>query len=325
MRLVISPPARIFGGRCPSQLDLILILKTARCLARSVADALNREPGLEAVSVDLTREEIVVATFGNAADAGLDERIVGTIREAQDAADGQQCCLVTNDGDCESCATPLSVEEGGKIQVRRDGDAITIARVTCPTAPKFWRWRRVPWPKVVQRDVEFLESAEHIDEWKTQLATAGLWGLFGLAGFALGGTEGSIWAYVLAYLAGSWFTAQEVWERLQKGGIDVHFLMLAVAAGSAAIGAWGEGAMLLFLFSFSGALEHYALGRTQREIHSLFRDAPKVAVVLDEAGGQEEMPVERLRAGMRLLIRPDAQFPADAEIARARQRPMNRT
>ena len=55
----------------------------------------------------------------------------------------------------------------------------------------------------------------------------------------------------------------------------MHFLMLFVAAGAASIGASGEGATLLFLFSFSGALEHYALGRTQKEIRSLFRDAPR--------------------------------------------------
>jgi len=42
--------------------------------------------------------------------------------------------------------------------------------------------------------------------------------------------------------------------------------MLAVAVGAACIGAWPEGATLLFLFSFSGALEHYAFGRTQKEI-----------------------------------------------------------
>src|SRR5206468_12324031 len=105
--------------------------------------------------------------------------------------------------------------------------------------------------------------------------------------------------------AGGWYTTQEVWERLQQRAIDVHFLMLAVAVGSASIGAWAEGATLLFLFSFSGALEHFALGRTQREIRSLFKEAPKVATVLDESGREKEAPVEELRAGMKLLIRPD--------------------
>jgi len=58
------------------------------------------------------------------------------------------------------------------------------------------------------------------------------------------------------------------------------------------------------------------LGRTQREIRSLFREAPKVAVALDEHGGEHKVKVERLRPGMRLLIRPGAQFAVDAEIAK---------
>jgi Cd2+/Zn2+-exporting ATPase len=92
--------------------------------------------------------------------------------------------------------------------------------------------------------------------------------------------------------------------------------MIFVAAGAASIGAWGEGATLLFLFSFSGALEHYALGRTQKEIRSLFRDAPKVATAIDDRGNEREVKVEQLAPGMRLLIKPGAQFPVDAEIAK---------
>ena len=219
-----------------------------------------------------------------------------------------------------TCDAPLSEQERHKITIQHEGTTTTIARVTCPTAPKFWRWRDLPWPKVVQRDVEFLESAEHIEEhineWKPQLAAAILCGVCGLTAYLFRGQSWSIAGYLLAYLAGGWFTAEEVWERLRERAIDVHFLMLAVAVGSASIGAWAEGATLLFLFSLSGALEHFALGRTQKEIRSLFREAPKVATVLDEQGREREVKVEQLRPGMRLLIKPGAQFPVDAEIAR---------
>jgi Cd2+/Zn2+-exporting ATPase len=122
--------------------------------------------------------------------------------------------------------------------------------------------------------------------------------------------------FAVAYLAGGWFTAQEVWERLQQRAIDVHFLMLAVAVGSASIGAWAEGTTLLFLFSLSGALEHFALGRTQKEIRSLFREAPKFATVLDDAGREREVKVDQLLAGLRLLVKPGEQFPVDAEIVK---------
>src|SRR6185295_12238731 len=234
----------------------------------------------------------------------------------QESGVSRHCNLLAGEGDCDTCDTPLSPQERQKITIRHDGDATTIARVTCPTAPTFWRWRDIPWPKVVQRDVEFLEHAAQIDEWKPQLAAAILCGGFGLSAYLLGGAWLTQLFYLLAYLAGGWFTAQEVWERLRKRTIDVHFLMLAVAVGSASIGAWGEGAMLLFLFSLSGALEHFALGRTQREIRSLFKEAPKVATVVDGQGHEREVAVEQLTTGTRLLIKPGAQFPVDAEIAK---------
>ncbi|HTQ49121.1 MAG TPA: heavy metal translocating P-type ATPase [Candidatus Acidoferrales bacterium] len=289
------------------------------CLARSVVDTLADEPTLEAVTIDRAQQKISVATLGRTDVAKLTERITTRFQAAQAADPVQACSLLNGEGDCLSCGTPLSGEERKRITIRNDGPTTTIARVTCPTAPTFWRWRDMPFPKVVPRDIEFLEHVGEIDEWKTQLAAAILCGVFGSAGFLLGKfghPSLSVVNFVVAYLAGGFYPAEEVWERLRKRTIDVHFLMLAVAVGAASIGAWAEGATLLFLFSLSGALEHYALGRTQKEIRSLFRDAPKVATVLDAHGSERELKVELLKQGMRLLIKPGAQFPVDGEIVK---------
>lgn len=156
----------------------------------------------------------------------------------------------------------------------------------------------------------------HEGEWKWQLAASGLCALFGLVGWLMLSGGAAQIAFVAAYLAGGWFTAQETWEKLRDREIDVHFLMLTVAVGAAAIGDWAEGTVLLFLFSFSGALEHYAAERTQREIRSLFHSAPKVATVLDAEGAEREVPVEELQTGQRLLVKPGSQFPVDAEIVK---------
>jgi Cd2+/Zn2+-exporting ATPase len=294
--------------------------ETGQCLARSVVDTLAEEPALEAVTIDRAQQKISVATMGRTDVARLTERITAKFQAVQTADPGHACSLLSGRGDCLSCHRPLSEAEQNKITIRNDGPTTTIARVTCPTAPKFWRWRDIPFPKVVQRDVEFLESAEHIEEhineWKMQLAAAVLCGVLGLAARFLLTGHWPVAAYVFAFIAGGFYPAEEVWERLKKRTIDVHFLMIFVAAGAASIGAWGEGATLLFLFSFSGALEHYALGRTQKEIRSLFRDAPKVATTLDAGGNEREVKVEQLTPGMRLLIKPGAQFPVDAEIAK---------
>jgi Cd2+/Zn2+-exporting ATPase len=293
----------------------------AKCVARSVIEALSDEPTLEAVTIDRAGQKISVATLGRTDAPRLVENVSHRIQQAYQADRQSPCQLLQGQSSCDTCDLPLSPEERQKITIQQSGDGMTIARVTCPTAPTFWRWRDIPWPKVVQRDVEFFEADEHPGEWKWQLLATALCAAFGLIGYLLV-PHGSrpaplgLLFYGLAYLTGAWFAVEEVWERLRKATIDVHFLMIAVAVGAALINEWNEGVILLFLFSLSGSLEHYAMDRTRREIHSLFKSAPKTATLIDRDGHEQEVAVEKLRAGMRLLIKPGAQFPVDGEIAK---------
>jgi Zn2+/Cd2+-exporting ATPase len=121
--------------------------------------------------------------------------------------------------------------------------------------------------------------------------------------------------YIMAYLCGGWDAAGDAWKRIRKGQLDVHFLMLAVAVGAAVIGAWREGALLLFLFSASGAMEHFAMGRTKKAIDSLFRGAPKTARVLKD-GQESQIAMEELTPGMIVLVTTGEQIPADLEVIR---------
>lgn len=292
-------------------------LDNPQCLARSVVNALSVEPTLEAVTINRSKQTISVATLGKTNEPRIAETVTGSVQNAYKAGRENHCQLLEGKGDCRVCAQPLSAQERQRITIQHHGDQTTIARVTCPTAPVFWRWRDLPLPKVVPREIEVPDDEHidaHINEWKFQLVLAIACGVLGLLAAHVVPAAWRIPVFILSYLAGAWFPAEEVWERLHHRAIDVHFLMLAVAVGSASIGAWGEGATLLFLFSFSGALEHFAMGRTQKEIRSLFHDAPKVATVLDASGRESEINVELLRPGMRLLIKPGAQFPVDAEI-----------
>ncbi len=289
------------------------------CLARSVADTLADEPTLEAVTFDAVQKKISVATLGRTDVEKLTQRLTQKISAAQHSGASNGCSLLAGKGDCTTCETPLTAVELKRITIQRVGHATTIARVTCPTAPKFWRWRDLPFPRIEARSIDVPDDDhdhDHADEWKLQIVAAVLCGVFGLLAAFVLPAPFKVFAFVAAYLAGGFYPAEEVWERLQKRVLDVHFLMLAVAVGAACIGAWAEGATLLFLFSFSGALEHYALGRTQKEIRSLFRDAPKTATAIDASGNETEVPVEKILKGARLLIKPGSQFPVDCEIVK---------
>jgi len=162
----------------------------------------------------------------------------------------------------------------------------------------------------------FGDDEEH-EEWRVMAALAAgclLFGVLGLLSEAIFHNRPvATGLYLLAYLCGGWDAAGDAWERIRKGQLDVHFLMLAVAVGASIIGAWREGALLLFLFSASGAMEHFAMGRTKKAIDALFRGAPKTARVLRD-GREEQVPVEQLVPGMVVLVTTGEQIPADMEV-----------
>ncbi|HYD83289.1 MAG TPA: cation-translocating P-type ATPase, partial [Opitutus sp.] len=92
----------------------------------------------------------------------------------------------------------------------------------------------------------------------------------------------------------------------------------AVAVGAMFIGAWGEAVLLLFLFSASGAMEEYALDRTQREVSALLKSAPKTATLVLADGSEKEVAVGELQVGQRVLVRPGEAFSADGSVVKGR-------
>ncbi|MBI3881786.1 MAG: cadmium-translocating P-type ATPase [Verrucomicrobia bacterium] len=287
----------------------------SQCLARSVASALAEAPLLEAVTIDRVSDSLSVATLGKKDSSALEAKATAAVQHGREVSAQHECGLLTGRGDCATCDIPLTDKERQALIITQEPQKTTIARPTCPTAPRFWHWHKLALPRFVPKEIEIHDDHDHGDEWKLQLLAAGLCAGFGLAGHFLGEGWPSLACFIAAYVAGAWFAVGETWELLRNATLDVHFLMLAVAAGAASIGGWREGTTLLFLFSLSGALEHYAMGRTQREIKSLFREAPKSATVLD-AGHEREVAVDKLTIGMRLLVKPGAQFPVDAEVVK---------
>ncbi|AIT82384.1 MULTISPECIES: heavy metal translocating P-type ATPase [Sphingomonadaceae] len=122
--------------------------------------------------------------------------------------------------------------------------------------------------------------------------------------------------YVSAYVFGGFFTLREAIENLKLRKFEIDTLMLVAAAGAAALGAFAEGALLLFLFSLGHALEHYAMGRARRAIEALAELTPPTAIVRRLDGSTEELPVEELVWGDIVVVRPDTRVPADGFIVK---------
>ena len=130
-------------------------------------------------------------------------------------------------------------------------------------------------------------------------------------------TPVAVGIYVLAYLAGGWDLARHTVPTVLRGKFDVEFLMLVAACGAAALGEWFEGALLLFLFSFGHALEHFAMDRARNAIEALGKLTPKIALVRRE-GKEIEMPVEGLRVGDVAIVRPGDRVAVDGKITQGR-------
>src|SRR5439155_3728453 len=83
-----------------------------------------------------------------------------------------------------------------------------------------------------------------------------------------------------------------------------------VALGAATVRAWTEGATLLFLFSLSNTLEQFANHRTKKTIESLLKSAPQRAL-RREGQSWIEVPIDEIRPGDELLVKPGELFPVD--------------
>ncbi|MBY9077018.1 cadmium-translocating P-type ATPase [Paenibacillus sp. HN-1] len=126
----------------------------------------------------------------------------------------------------------------------------------------------------------------------------------------------SILLYIAAYTVGGWIKAKEgVTTLVKEHDLDVNLLMIAAALGAAAIGYWNEGAMLIFIFAMSGALESYTMDRSRKDISALIALKPQTAVRIDQ-GAMNEVSINDLAVGDLLLVRPGELIPADGLVYR---------
>jgi Cd2+/Zn2+-exporting ATPase len=119
--------------------------------------------------------------------------------------------------------------------------------------------------------------------------------------------------YAFAYLFCGQNGVRSAIASLREWTLDVDVLMVLAALGAAAVGAPFEGALLLFLFSFSNVLQRLALERTQRAIESLLTLRPEKA--LRKRDGQTEMIlIENLVLGDIVIVRPGELMPVDGTV-----------
>ncbi|MEJ9212539.1 heavy metal translocating P-type ATPase [Bacillus smithii] len=122
--------------------------------------------------------------------------------------------------------------------------------------------------------------------------------------------------YLLAFAIGGFAKAKEgIEETIKNKELNVEILMIIAAIGSASIGYWTEGAVLIFIFSVSGALETYTMNKSQKEISSLMDLQPEEAWRIIN-GNLERVPVSNLNIGDLIIVKPGERIPSDGRIVK---------
>ncbi|OKH36167.1 ATPase [[Phormidium ambiguum] IAM M-71] len=149
----------------------------------------------------------------------------------------------------------------------------------------------------------------------------GLLVLFGWLALHVGWLGLGLLILPAAYVIGGYSSAREGLTTLfQEKELDVDLLMIVAALGAASLGLWRreyyfivDGAVLILIFAISGALEGYAMKRTERSIKSLMNLTSDTARVLhDEI--EQFVPVEQLQIGDTVLVKPGELIPTDGLI-----------
>lgn len=173
--------------------------------------------------------------------------------------------------------------------------------------------------RVKQRHMERAEAAGRVREWLRRYGegmAALASGIFIAAAWGLEGVSHpwSIALYVIAFVVGGFAKAKEGLHTLiAERDLDVNLLMIVAAVGAAGIGYWTEGAVLIFIFSLSGALEAYTMDRSSRDISALMDLKPETGVLYKD-GIETIVAIEELQVGDIVLVKPGERIPSDGII-----------
>jgi len=245
------------------------------------------------------------------------------------AASLQRRTLRLDGAACEACAIRLE-RRMEKIPGVRKATATYLGKILCLTfddsvADESSIMQGVHATGAAVRPYEAPKLDEDVTLWQRVRAgelneeiSCGLGFLFLIASvivhraFGLGATATYV-LYAGAYIFCGQQGVRSAWASLKERVLDVDVLMVLAAIGAGIVGQPFEGALLLFLFSFSNVLQSYALQRTQKAIHSLLKLRPDKALVR-RGTSTELVRVEDLEVGDIVLVRPGEHVPVDGTI-----------
>ena len=278
-------------------------------------------PGVDQVRVDFTRQRLRASTSSPAAARALRDKVRSLGYDLVDPAQPVTSELIIPEMDCSEEEQLVEKALGGLDGLLGLQIHVVTQKVILQHDPQM-----LPLERIVQRLAEFGLHARavqggqerragwrrHIATWST--AAAGLFTALGLILPLVGGDPWLAKLFLgLAIAIGGWPVARKGIAAARHGALDMNVLMMVAVTGALFIDAWGEGAMVVFLFALAQELERRSMDRARRAVQALMELAPPTARVLRD-GREIELPVEQVRLGDLFRLRPGDKVPLDGEV-----------
>lgn len=119
---------------------------------------------------------------------------------------------------------------------------------------------------------------------------------------------------IIASIIGAFPIMVQAFQSLKNKVISIELLVSIAVMGAFFIQEYHESAIVTFLFLFGAYLERRTIQKTRDSVKSLIAMAPTTALILDDNGETEEVEIDFVDEGDRLLVKTGAQVPVDGFV-----------